>query len=123
MWTMEQFGADPWNGLCFGFSDGRSFRQENRLYEGARYTACSDGEKTELYRNGALLFCSDLKTRFKHFEWKVHYGSVEMEAKEAGTVRFCKAHPRMVLADGTPLPECTSEIAVSPGHHRIEIFW
>lgn len=123
MWTMEQFGADPWNGLCFGFSDGRPFRQENRLYEGARYTACSDGEKTELYRNGALLFCSDLKTRFKHFEWKAHYGSVEMEAKETGTVRFCKAHPRMVLADGAPLPECTSEIAVSPGHHRIEIFW
>lgn len=49
MWSLEQFGVTPWDGLFFGMLDGAAFSQKNRLYRGRRYDAVCDGSEMTLF--------------------------------------------------------------------------
>ena len=121
MWTQEQFGADPWNGLCLGFPDGRPFRQENRYFAGKRYSAWSENGVTHLAHAGGEVFSSDIPTRFRKLRLEEHYASVTLDAPEAGTVSFPGREPRMVLLDGEAVP-ASAVVSVPAGGHSVELY-
>lgn len=122
MWSFEQFGVTPWDGLFFGMHDGAAFSQKNRLYRGRRYDAVCSGRETVLSCGGAELFRSDIPARFRRFVRDEHRAAVTVTSESGGTISFPGAVPRMAFINGTPVLAETS-FSVSGGCVSIELLY
>lgn len=122
MWSFEQFGVTPWDGLFFGMHDGAAFSQKNRLYRGRRYDAVCDGRETVLSCGGTELFRSDIPARFRHFVRDEHRAAVTVTSANGGTVSFPGAAPRAAFLNGETVPAGTS-FSVPGGSVTVELIY
>ena len=122
MWSLEQFGVTPWDGLFFGMHDGAAFSQKNRLYRGRRYDAVCDGSETVLSCVGTEIFRSNIPARFRHFARNDHHASVTVTSDAGGTVSFPGITPRLVLVNGAPT-DAQSTLSVPGGTVCVELYY
>ena len=122
MWSLEQFGVTPWDGLFFGMLDGAAFSQKNRLYRGRRYDAVCDGSEMTLFCGGAEIFRSNIPARFRHFVRDDHRVSVTVTSNAGGTVSFPGITPRLALVNGVPVT-AQSTLSVPGGTVCVELYY
>lgn len=122
MWSLEQFGVTPWDGLFFGMLDGAAFSQKNRLYRGRRYDAVCDGSEMTLFCGGAEIFRSNIPARFRHFVRDDHRASVTVTSNAGGTVSFPGITPRLALVNGVPVT-AQSTLSVPGGTVCVELYY
>ncbi len=120
MWIIEHIDVDPWNGFHFGSVDGSDYELRGVRIQGGLYSLKVASGWTQLLRNGKAIFSSNAPGRFRHFELKDHYASVELgERTRECVVSFPGLHVLSALLDGSEVP--ASETLTVPAGHKVRV--